>query len=253
MLRDDQRFMHRVVLLAVLFIVLIVCLVIYGTRSNKFSEEQPSASYTPTLTNPEILQNWLPAVSYDYMVTRIDGYLQANNLLISTMTFESSPIIDESSGGSYNFSILLEPQNQTYKVSVSVDNLNGTISTGVSINGQSQGYSVPSQSNTGIRFSGINTLISDGITALQAEELQAAFQKFAPTASSISINTNTIILPRINPDNASLTNTYTFAVSFNNTNYSAKLNTIGLSQIELFLIKPSTDKQVFDSGVIGQS
>jgi hypothetical protein len=161
--------------------------------------------------------------------------------------------VDEAAGGGYDFGLMLEPQGQTYKISVSVDNLNGVLSTSLSINGQQQGYLTPTQGNTGTQYSGIDSLVSNGLTSLQASELQTAFQNFEPTAETITINTNSIVLPHLNPDNASLTQTYGFTVTINDKNYGAKLNAIGLTQIELFLTDLNTNKQVFDSGVISQS
>lgn len=245
--------MRRIVLLGVLAVVLIVCLVIYGARNNPFAPVQPNVSYAPLLTNPEVLQNWLPSSSYKYTLAHINDYLQTNHIQVSTLSIKGNVVVDESNGGAYDFTIQLEPQSQTHNISITINNINGVISNSVSIDGQQQGYLVPTQNNNGTQFSGIDSLMSVGITALQAQELQTAFQKFDPSARNVNINASSIVLPAINPNNPSLTSTYGFSVSFDGKNYDAKLNVTGLNEIELFLSVAQTNKQVFDSGLISQN
>jgi hypothetical protein len=133
MLEDRRRFNRRIVVLGVLIVALIICIVFYDMRSNVFSLAQPPASYYPTLTNSAILQNWLPKSSYQYTISQIDNYLKSNNIHASSMTIKGSVTINEINGGSYDFTLLLEPQNQVYHVSVKISNSSGIISTTVSI------------------------------------------------------------------------------------------------------------------------
>ena len=251
-MRDSQQFVNRtVVILGVLFVFLIICLTIYGSRSNKFSLTQPVASYSPTLTNPEVPQNWLPPVAYQYAVAQIDNYLKTNNILVSTVSFGSRVVINGSID--YGFSLTFEPQNQTHSLTVAVYNSSGLISTAISIDGQPQNYAAALASPTGTQYNGFDTLVNLGLTALQAEELQTAFQKFAPTANTVTIDDSSIVRSGINPDSSSLVTNYKFLVSINSTTYNAEASCNGLTQTELFLMNSQTNKQIFDSGVISQS
>ncbi len=253
MYRDNQQFMRRVVILGIFTLILILSLIIYSARNNPYAPLEPAASYSPPITNAVILQNWIPTGAYKYTLSRIYDYLQANRIQVSTLTIKGNVAVDESEGGAYDFTVLLEPQNQTHNISVMINNINGIISNSVSIDGKQQGYLVPTQNSNGTQFSGFDNLISDGVTDLQAQELQAAFQKFDANAKSVSVGANSISLPAINPNNPSLTNTYGFLVYIDGKIYQAKLNLIGINQVELFLIDSQTNKQVFDSGVFSQN
>jgi hypothetical protein len=133
---------------------------------------------------------------------------------------------------------------------VAIDNFGGIISAAVSIDGQLQNLSLPSQSDNGTRFSGFSTLVSQGVTAPEINGLEAAFQKYAPSAASISINSKSVAPAPYNPNETSSTISYTFSVSIDNTTYTAKLYCPSLTTIELILNDSINHQQVFDSGLI---
>jgi hypothetical protein len=248
MVGDDQLIRRRLLVLLVMVVVLIVCVVVYGSRSSDFVVSS-IPSYSPSVTNPQILQNWLPPSVYRYVLARIDNYLKVNSTMSTSITVEGAVGIN--SNDEYTFTIYLTPQGVTHQVAVTVTNSFGLISSGVTIDGQQQGYLMPSQSS-GTQFSGLDNLTSDGVTALQIQELQSAFEKFASTASDISILPSSIVQPVVDPNNPTLTNTYKFSVNIDDKKYSAQFNCIGLTEAELFLVDPSANKQVFDSGIMDQ-
>ncbi|MGH7142151.1 MAG: hypothetical protein ACREF5_01610 [Candidatus Saccharimonadales bacterium] len=251
MLADNRQILRRLVIIGVLFISLLICITIYSLRGNDFALTQTAPSFRPIVTNPAILQNWLPQISYRYTIASIDDYLHTKNLKVSNLSILGKVTINESRLGSYDFSLLFEPQNQSHRIVVTINNFSGTISTGVAIDGIQQNYAASSQTNSNTKYSGINDLVSLGVTSIQAGELQSAFQNFFNKATNVTINTGSIDLPPVSAGNTSLINVYTFSVNINNINYKAKLDCINLSQIDLLLTK--SNRQVFDSGVISQS
>jgi hypothetical protein len=247
MYRDNRALNRRLTIIGVLFVGLLICLIAHDATGNQFSPAQPPESYKPPLINPELLQNWLPTSSYQYVISGIDNYLQAKQIQPSSMMVNSSVTLGTDA---YNFTILLQPQNQTHNIAVTIDNFSGIISTALTIDGQLQNFSVPVQSSSGTQISGLNALVSQGVTAPESNGLVTAIQNFAPSATSISINTKSITPSSANPNGATSTISYAFSISINHTTYHAKLECPSLTAIELFLTDPNTQKQVFDSGVI---
>jgi len=245
--KDNQALTRRLTIIAGLFVALFVCLTIHGAVGNQFSPAQPSESHSPLLINPELLQNWLPKSSYQYVISGIDNYLQVKGLQASTMTITSDITLGPDS---YNFNVQLQPQNQTYHIAVMVDNFSGIISTAMDINGQLQNPTVSSQASNGAQISGLGALVNQGVTVTEANDFVVAIQKYSSTVASVSINTDSITPSPPNPNGTPSIITYTFTVSINNTTYAARLECPSLTAIELFLTNPSTNKQVFDSGVI---
>lgn len=249
----DSNLGRRAWVLLGLGVFLVISITWYATRPNSYALPTASLSYSPAVTNPEVLQDWLPLSVYQFTLARIDDYLKSNGMLADYLT--TSTTVD-TSNGTYDFDVTVLPQRQTLHVSVKVTNFAPIISSAVAINGQLQNPVVlsPSQHYPGTpQFTGFDSLINDGITASQGDELQQAFTSFAPSASAITINTNSIVPSTIDPNNPSSTNTYTFLVNIDNTGYNARLNCTGLTQIELILTSVTSHKQVFDSGILGQS
>lgn len=251
MLENNRPFTRRLLFIGILLVAIIICIVLYTSTGNNYPPITSAASSSPRITNPQLLQNWLPSNVFKYLVTSIDDYLQINGQEPTSMTVQNA--VTTNTDGEYVFTLILEPQEATHQITVTVTNSSGLISAAVAIDGQLQGNLSSSQSGNNIQISGLSDLVSDGITSLQGQELQSAIQKFAPTIDNATINVNSIVLPSIDPNNASLTSTYEFTININNKNYSAKLNVVGLNELELFLNNIQTGKQVFDSGIISQN
>lgn len=253
---DNNLFMRRVVILCALSLALVICLTVYGRRSNAFKQALSSTASSPTLTNPEVLQNWLPASSYTYTLARIDNYLASDSITATSMKVQGD--VSVSALRVYDFTLLLVPQEKTYSVEVAVSNFNSIISTSVSIDGNQQGYVVPTTSSgptstAPTQFTGINELVNQGLSAVQANALQTAFQKFAPAAGSVSVNTSSIKAVYSNSSSASTTFTLAYTVTIDGKQYNATIDAIGLTSVELLLTNQQTNQQVFDSGVITQN
>ena len=101
-------------------------------------------------------------------------------------------------------------------------------------------------------YSGIDNLLSHGVTAPQTDDLKWAFYQYAKStnhASSISIS-NVAVQP-YNPKVG--TQDITFAAAFDNTVYSARLTYVNYQTMRVVLTN-SAGKAVYDSGnVSGKS
>lgn len=249
---DNTPLIRRLITLGILLVALLVLLTVNSTqRSYRVATTMPS--YSPPLLNAAVAQNWLPPTSYNYFITKLDNYLKTNSLAVSTMSVQGNVSVDRTNG-TYNFTLLFQPQGRTHTISVTVQNYNGVISTAVAIDGQSTSQQTPPThttnptTNNPTQFDGFDGLINEGVTSDQANNLQTAFLKFAPKAATITIgvtNSRHIIDPNTGA------NTYTFSVKIDSKQYNASMNAPGLSSIELFLTDPQSGKQVFDSHTIG--
>lgn len=242
----------QLIVFGVLLAVLLTCSIIYGLRSNSFAPiSQATSSTNITFTNSEILRNWLPVNSYAYTVARMNDYLRTNDITATSMTVTSDVTFNMPT---YNFTVKLAPQSQTLSVVVTVTNDSAVLSTTVSINGQEQDPVVPTAQHSTLgptSYTGFDALINTGLTAIQSNELEQALQVFAPSASSIAIDSTSIQLGSIASDD--MTQPYTFVLSIDGTSYNATLDAIGLLSIRLYLNDSSTSNhQVFDSGMISQ-
>jgi hypothetical protein len=244
---SNQAFIRRLVILGIMAVVLLICIVVYVSRPNSYAVVYPSnQTYSPPLTNAQILQNWLPTSAYNYTISNFDSYLKTNGTLASSMTIKNSSV-RISGNGTYTFTIVLQPQLQTYSVGVSVSNYSGSLSTAITIDGQLQ---TPQIKTSGVIFNGTTTLINQGLTTQQVDAMEQALQKFEPGVLLFNINTSSITQLPINPDDPNPTIQYSFAFSANGTTYNAILNCPSLTSTELLVYSAKTSKQVFDSGTI---
>lgn len=242
----------QLTVLGFLLAVLVTCSILYSLRSNSFAPiSQATSSTNIPFTNPEILQNWLPANSYAYTIARIHDYLRTNDITATSITVAGGVTFNIPT---YDFTVKVAPQDQTLNVVVTVTNDSTVLSTTVTINGREQDPVVPTDQNSTLgstSYAGFDALINIGLTAIQSNELQQALQAFAPSASSVAIDTNSIQLGNTLSDN--MTQPYTFVLSIDGKPYNAALDAIGLLRIRLYLNDPSANNhQVFDSGSISQ-
>lgn len=239
--------MQRAITVVVLLFIGGICSFAYG-HNNTYQVAPPITGSTVQLTNPEVLQNWLPAASYTYTMQRIDDYLSQNSTPVTSMTAQDE-VLTGSNAGTYNFNITILPQEQTLGIAVTVSNLGGLMSTAVSINGTIQTPSVSSsiQTSTGgaISFTGTDALLSDGVMTEQITIFEQAFQKYEPAASSVTIDTDHIGTNMDGDGNF----TYQFPVTVDGTSYTASLTCDGATQARL-IVTGNANKKIFDTGMM---
>lgn len=247
-----NQFNRRLVILGLFFVVFLFSIGLYTARGNRFAAPTATAPFRPPLTNPEIMQNWLPGGSYTYAIARIDDYLQENDLAATSMRAADNV---RPSSGAYDFAVTIQPQHQELDVSITITNYGSSSSPGtaVAINGQLQTPLVPGQNQHAAsgapNYSGFDALVSAGVTALQANELQQAVQKFIPSAANVTIDTTAI---NSTPSADSSEVSFAFPLTIDGRKYSAEFKVIGLTRSQLVLKEANSSKRVFDSGVMSQ-
>ena len=236
----SNRVSHRLIILAILGLAFVGIYTTYVTQSNTFNSIQPVSTILP-LTNPEVLGVWLPESAYNYTLSRVNDYLNANNLTIDSATIENGV---DTSTGSYTFNLMIQPQAQTLPVAVTISNFNGIISTAVTIAGHLQTPQIAATSDSAT-INGIDELVDRGITTAQVNDLRLALQKF--NSGSATFDTANI---RHSIDQTTGINTYVMNVTISNKVLSAKIICPGINSLELILVDSNTQKQVYDSRVI---
>jgi hypothetical protein len=235
--------LRQKVSLVLAVLLLAISISLYAGRKNTYTLAAAPSNQL-TLTNPLVLQNWLPAKSLDYTVARLRDYSNAQDLEASSITVTSDVGDDH---GAYAFTVTFDPEPTQYHVDVLVNNFNSAISTSVSIEGVRQNVSVPSSSqNTG--FSGIDSLTTRGLTSIQGNNLQSAFIKFKPGARAVVIDTSTISASTAHSGN-SFSQLMNFSVSIDSRPYTAQLDYTDVSAVRLKLFD-ADNNVVFDSGKV---
>lgn len=251
-MQANRTVLRRLVALAVIIVLLSICVKLYTGTGNGLSVPRYAvATDSPVIDNPELIQNWLPPASYDYMVTHVRDYLAANGLTAHYM-YQKGAI--DTNNGTYNFTLVLEPQNQSLSVGVRIVNFSSTLSTAITINGVLQGPNGPSQTSNSSgatpQFSGLDALSTIGLTSAQMTILQKSFRTYAPSATTITIDTSTVNVIPPDQNSASITSIFTFTVAIDGTKYNGRLICPGINSAELTLSSVSSHKQVFDSGTL---
>jgi hypothetical protein len=245
-MRTNQLSPRQLFALAVSVGLFLVALGLYTTHKNPYAPQQPpSGAPALTITNQLVLQNWLPAKSYDYTVARLNDYAKSQQIDADSITIRSAVTNDQ---GAYGFTVSFDPAPDKYVVDVLVNNFNSVLSTSVSINGATQQVSVPT--NTGsTNYGGFDALLDHGLSSVQAKNLQIAFAKYDSGASTIAVDASTITTTFDNSSSppAQLMN---FTTSIDGKNYSAVVDYTDLSSVRLVLYGQSSHKQLFDSGKI---
>lgn len=227
-------------------VVLVLSITIYQNRSNAYAYSNP-VNGNFEIRNPEGLQRWLPAESYSYTVDRLRDYIATTNADAPVTAMLITKSVNTGSDG-YSFTVEYLPIGVSHEVTVRVLNYDGTISTAVYIDGAVQDISV-SKETSDTSYSGITTLIDQGLSAPQGEALKLAFLKFKPNLSNASINESTIQMGPLNPNSADGSTTYFFTVLLDGKSYKATVKTDGLTGLTLTL-KDSSGKAVYSSGVV---
>lgn len=105
-----------------------------------------------------------------------------------------------------------------------------------------------------IQFLNVGALTDQGATSAQAQSMQAAFEKFKPTAEQIIIFSPTV---KTNYDSTKpdAIPTATFTVTIDNTTYNAKIeyHTLQSNGAMRLYLNDLNNKQVYDSGIYDSS
>jgi hypothetical protein len=97
-----------------------------------------------------------------------------------------------------------------------------------------------------ITFFGTDFLTDRGLTDNQMDTLHLDFFQFKPSASTISIDPQTIkVAPR--SYNSTAPFVYDFSVAIDRTTYNAKAVSTGVDSLHLYLYQPQTGRLVYDS------
>jgi len=104
--------------------------------------------------------------------------------------------------------------------------------------------------NTTPTFTGTPSLINDGLTTAQINDLVQAFNDFAPKAKQVTIDTGSITTGPLNPAATTPVFTLMFDVNVDNTTYKATVSHSDALSLTLQLVNPQTGQQAFNSGVI---
>lgn len=241
----------RLAVLGVLAIILIICIALYTHTNDYAPAESRTPHALPLITNPEVLENWLPPSVYSYTATHIQNYVRQNNIQATSMSVRDDNL-NSSSG--YAFIVTLQPGNEILSVVVTVNAAGTTLSTAVTINGELQtdqtsstrNSTAPNGSSVTTTFDGQDELINRGATVDQINEFQAAVQRFAPNAHNTVINTDSVNSLLGTGGNI----TYSFQLSIDSATYHAQLTCIGITQSTLTLADQTNGHSVFDSGLM---
>lgn len=99
-----------------------------------------------------------------------------------------------------------------------------------------------------INFQGISAFSAKGLTALQLDNLEAAFFHFKPTANTVNVDANSLQSGPFDPNSSSITFSLNFAVNIDGTPYKATV-VYGVSDnVQLILHSSQTNAQVFSYG-----
>lgn len=242
----------RIIVLGVVATLFGTAVHAYTTTGNRLTPPLYGTYTTrPLIENPDLIENWLPATSYSYMNAQINQYMNANGL--SARYISQIGAID-TNNGTYNFTLVLEPQKQQLKVAVRIINFSSIISTAVYINGALQGPDGSAQATNGQQvatspqYTGLDALTNVGITDMQIQIIEDSLRRFAPSATSISIDTMSV--GTTIPDPTSGTTVFSFSVYVDGTEYRARFTAQDISSGELLLFNYKTQSQIFDSGII---
>jgi hypothetical protein len=230
------------VVLAVLFFL--ISLGIYTARANPFAQKA-TTSQELTITNPLVLENWLPASVYRYTQARLTDYANSQQLDTSAISVVG-PVINEN--GTYGFTVTFNPNPEKYRVNVLVSNFDSVVSTSVSIDGIKQTVLVPTTDGD-TTYSGFDSLINRGLSSIQAVGIQTALQKFSPGAGSMVVDPSNITTESTH-DGGVFRQLMSFDIAISGKDYSAEVDYTDVSTVYLRLHDPSTHKLIFSSGKV---
>jgi hypothetical protein len=221
-----------------LALLLVICGIVYGSRSQTFPVAAPSSSIN--LTNASILRDWAPEDVYSAAVQHIEYYLAVNNVAGKSITITNTPRYG--SDGSFSFEFNTDQTADINTVTIeTTDYGGGLVSSAVSINGDPTTYTAAAKLY-GAGFGDFDSLINNGLTGGQVYEIQKQLVSFAGDAR-FDIDTDSINQAG-SPSNTKTTLTLTI----NDHKYKLVNNSTDIDNIHIVLIDGT--KQVFDSKVV---
>jgi hypothetical protein len=247
-MQTNQLTPRQLFTLTISVIFFLVALALYTTHGNPYAPKQPNTTPTLTITNPLVLQNWLPTKAYDYTLARLNDYAKSQQIDADSITVRSAVANDQ---GAYGFTVSFDPAPDKYLVDVLINNFDSVLSTSVSVNGSTQQVSIPASSGE-TNYSGFNALLDHGLTSVQANNLQTAFAKYDSGASTISVDTSSVSTTMDNSSSPPI-QLMNFTATIDGKDYSASVDYTDLSSVRLVLYDQSSHKQLFDSGKINSA
>lgn len=223
----------------VLTVLLVVCVVIYGTRPATLPQDNTSDDIV--LMNAFALKDWAPDAVYASALQHISYYLASSATPGKLVTITDTPHYGDDGSLSFEFKT-----NDTATINAitieTQDYGGGLLSTAVTINGEPSTYTASTRLYDA-SFTGFSELLDKGLTGLQVYEIQKALARFDERAS-FRINAGTISQTA----NAEITVTL-FDLLVNNKTYKLSTNSSGITDVHVTL-HDSAGERRFDSGEI---
>ena len=85
MYQDNRPLIVQLIVVTLLAVGVITLSSISSRAATLPQQTQAPSTFAP-VTNPEVIENWLPKGSYVYTVARLHDYLAANGLLATSMS-----------------------------------------------------------------------------------------------------------------------------------------------------------------------
>lgn len=242
---------RRVLFLLLLVLALVVFYSWYTNRHFKIVSTSPSVSNVATispffkinfnrqLSNTALNISSTPSVvkSYDISGKTLDIVLITPLDENTQYTIKLNSISSSGNDHIYNKDFVFKPKNLDF------NQLSNDQQT-VILQQQAKGRN-PNSSKTYANFVGFDSLINNGITESQLNDIEQGFVKFSPQASTISVHAPTV---KPGPHSASSSNfIVTFVVSIDSTQYNATVSYSDLNSARLQIYNPQTGALVFDS------
>lgn len=230
----------------VLATALVICFAIFLTKSTTYPLPLPSQDVAYQVTNPEIIQDWMPSTVYNQVLNKFEIYLKRNNITSATITVKDNKVTQNNKGG-LEFSFFIPKNNKTYAMAVNVNNYQGVTSSDIYINGKLQ-IAAPLDKSGETIFENFDSLSAVGLSSVQVNQIQEALNGFAQDGASIVVNPSSIT-----PGKSNIPNQFviTFTVTIDANLYSAKVLFQGITDSRLILNQDG--RQLLDTGVVDTS
>ncbi|HJP96880.1 MAG TPA: hypothetical protein VJ843_05955 [Candidatus Saccharimonadales bacterium] len=241
-----KTFRLPLAILLISVIVLMIAAGMYVKRNNAYKAPRANTSTTNiTVTNPEVLLNWMPQNIYKFTIGRLQDYSNNKSANFTSFSFDSVQI-DEAK---YKFNVIMNPGNSLHTVTVEPTNYSGTITASVAVDGDIQGVT-SSDNSEGSGYIGFDKLTDQGLTSFQYKGLQQAFSTFDDNLKYVSVDSDTLVNTPSTDDSIDAKSYFTFDAIVDGKTYSAKAYYWDITSVRLYLYDSKNQKQVFDSGNI---
>jgi len=241
-----------VLMLLIFFAILVTAWLLYYASTFHLINTDPSAGEINTIT-PYITFNFSKALAktkYQITIQPSETYSETVNQKSLTINLSSTlksnqkytiiiPVVSDTSGQQIkNLSLVFTPTQVPY--------------TKIPANQQKailKRQALGTAKNQKPVFIGTSALINSGLSSEQIILLEQALSQYQEKAKVFKINESSVEPGPRNP-NTSTQFSLNFSLSIENTPYNATLNYTSITNINLILYNPTTDAQVYDSGVL---